>query len=623
MKIQRKVPEKMIHLIPAPKILREMSGKFPIAELENLVLPGSCPDPLLDAAVTLADEIQGVTGTRLRFVRSGMDDIAIRMKEDPSVPGPEAYGLSVRPDGIEIKASAWTGFFYAIHTLRQLIRTEGAAIPLLEIEDAPDFAARGFYHDCTRGKVPTLETLFRLADKMAYYKLNQLQLYVEHTFAFARHSDMWSGADPLTAEEILRLDSYCAARNIELIPSLSTFGHFYMGLRSKRKEHLNELDVKASEMPFSFTDRMRHYTLNPLDPGSIELVEDMLAEYLPLFRSRYFNICCDETFDLGKGKNAKLVKSPDDVTNLYCTFLKKVIAAVNKHGKSAMFWGDIIVAKPELIRELPPDTIPLEWDYGAQAAWHDTSVMQASGLNFYICPGVSGWNKFLNDIGNATQNIINYAKKGKKYGAVGLLNTDWGDKGHVNLLSCSWHGMALGAACAWNVEGSSDPAAFDRAFSRIELGDDSGEIVAAWRKAAGTLHVSYGPLAGLFDPAFESNRDEKVIDPIKALDKDEMRRTVPVLEECAAHAMAAFTKADPLDPLTRPEMLCAFRGERLMQLAVMAIVGYEGIDTRRLADEFRAFETEFAVLWHKRNKPSEYYRIRQLFMEATQYLDSL
>ncbi len=52
---------------------------------------------------------------------------------------------------------------------------------------------------------------------------------------------------------------------------------------------------------------MAHYTLNASDPDSIRLVEDMLAEFLPLFSSEYFNICCNETFDLGKGKNAAKV----------------------------------------------------------------------------------------------------------------------------------------------------------------------------------------------------------------------------------------------------------------------------------------------------------------------------
>lgn len=36
-------------------------------------------------------------------------------------------------------------------------------------------------------KVPTLESLYGLVDLMTRLKLNQLQLYMEHTFAYADH----------------------------------------------------------------------------------------------------------------------------------------------------------------------------------------------------------------------------------------------------------------------------------------------------------------------------------------------------------------------------------------------------------------------------------------------------
>ena len=613
----------MLHLLPVPRIVRGNPGSFQLSSLENLILPAVCPDPLLDALTVLADETEAVTGSRIRFARSAVAGISIRLENDPAISGREEYVLDVHEDGILLKASEWTGFFYGIQTLRQLIRTAKNMLPCLHAEDSPDFAARGFYHDCTRGKVPTLTTLFKLADKMAYYKLNQLQLYVEHTFAFARHSDMWSGADPLTAEEILRLDSYCAARNIELVPSISTFGHFYMGLRSKRKEHLNELDIKASEKPYSFHDRMRHYTLDPSDPGSLALVEDMLSEFLPLFRSRYCNICCDETFDLGKGKNADSGKTPGGTTALYVKFLKKIIAAVNKSGKSAMFWGDIIAECPELIRELPADTIPLEWDYSPDAKWRDTARMRDSGFSYYICPGVAGWNRFLCDLENASLNIIRYAEKGRKFGASGLLNTDWGDYGHINLLSCSCHGFVLGAACAWNGKASSDPAVFDRDFSLIELGDPTGGIVSAWRTVSANQKFSYADLQKLFDPGFSEEEKAEILRKLSGFDREEMRTALELCEKSESRAVMAFASASPLDPLAKSEILCAFRGERLVQLSLMAILGYDGIEPRSVADRLRAFETEFAALWHKRNKPSEYYRLRMLLMKVAERLDSI
>lgn len=64
-----------------------------------------------------------------------------------------------------------------------------------------------------------------------------------------------------------------------------------------------------------------------------------------------------------------------------------------------------------------------------------------------------------------------------KYGAVGLLNTDWGDYGHVNDYRLSIPGVLYGAAFSWNAE----EVPFDEineAISRLAYGDTSGKIVS-------------------------------------------------------------------------------------------------------------------------------------------------
>lgn len=613
----------MLNLIPMPKKIREIGGKVALTRFENLNLPENCSGSLLELAVLLADEIEAIVGKRLRFTRSEIAGPSIRLILTGSGKDSENYKLSVVRSEIKVEADSEKGLFYGLQTLRQLVRTEGAEIPSVKITDAPDYAARGFYHDCTRGKIPTLETLFRLADRLAYYKLNQLQLYIEHTFAFARHSDMWSGADPLTAEEIIRLDHYCRDRHIELIPSLSTFGHFYMGLRSQRKKHLNELDLDASEKPFSFFDRMAHYTLNASDPGSIRLVEDMLAEFLPLFSSDHFNICCDETFDLGKGKNAKKVAKPGATEKLYVDFLLKIMAAVKKYGKRVMFWGDIIAKAPELIKDLPPDTIPLEWDYSADVTRRDTGIMQKSGLDFYVCPGVSGWNTFLNRINTASQNIVNYAKCGLKYGAVGFLNTDWGDYGHVNLLGCSYHGLALGAAAGWNSKAAFDLDSFDRAFSVIEFGDPAKKIISAWRAESEANRFIYADVSRLFDQGISAEIEAKLWAEHRSISPASVRKYLKIAAKAEKTILEAGSRCDFLDPWAREEILCALRGNILMHEVMGALLKYDGFQPRETADKLRAFETRFAALWHRRNKPSEYYRVRELLMRVADHLDGM
>ena len=111
---------------------------------------------------------------------------------------------------------------------------------------------------------------------------------------------------------------------------MTTFGHCYEILRVKRLEHLNELGVKGTDYPYSWFDRQAHYTLNPSDPESIQLIHDLLDEYLPLFSSNYFNICCDETIDLDVGLNKKAGKDPGES---YINFTKQVINAVVERGR--------------------------------------------------------------------------------------------------------------------------------------------------------------------------------------------------------------------------------------------------------------------------------------------------
>ncbi len=618
----------MLHLIPQPQKVQQNAGVLALDSLENVRLPENVSSDMLGHVTTLADELENLSGKRLRFCASGVAGKAIELKRIRGDQNAQSYSLCITPDGIQARSSGGAGLFYAVQTLRQLIRDGGTVLPCMDIADKPDFPVRGFYHDCARGKIPSLKTLFALADKLAYYKINQMQLYIEHTFAFARHSDMWAGADPLTAEEILHLDAYCRARHVELVPSLSTFGHFYIGLRSKRKEHLNELDVRsllgscASELPFSFCARMDHYTLNASDPGSLKLIEDMLDEFLPLFSSKYCNICCDETFDLGHGKNRQLVQKLGSRTKLYTSFLKKIIQAVNRRGRIAMFWNDIIIEEPALAKELPPDTIQLEWDYTPDASLRDSRLTQAGGLPLYICPGCSGWNTFLNNIHVASQNIINYAKKGRKFKAGGLLNTDWGDFGHINLLGNSFHGMALGAACGWNTGASADRAAFDEAFSILELGDRTGNILKAWQTVSEKRLTDYRPIEFFVDPNPELD-PQRPYNMTKNITPEQFAETLDVYARSEADMMAAMVRARPLDGLVLKEILAGIRGDKLLHLILAAILGYPGYDPRKIADELRAFETQFTELWHLRNKPSEYYRIRTVLSALANKLDGL
>ena len=109
---------------------------------------------------------------------------------------------------------------------------------------------RGFYHDTTRGKVPKVETLKMLIDQMAYYKLNSLQLYVEHTFDFKEYATTKERTGYFTAEEIKELDDYCYENFIDFIPSLSCFGHLQELLEIPEYKHLCVLENHEQEFRY-------------------------------------------------------------------------------------------------------------------------------------------------------------------------------------------------------------------------------------------------------------------------------------------------------------------------------------------------------------------------------------
>jgi hypothetical protein len=617
------------HLVPAPRRLRTRAGTF---------------DAMACTAICTSTKIAENAGGTARiidaaFARSG-DGVLEITRGERAAPGevwldiaplasPQHYRIELGPRGAAIVGGGEAGLFYAAQTFAQLLaQARDGKLPALRIDDGPDFRVRGFYHDISRGKVPTRATLFTLIEKLARYKINQLQLYIEHTFAFANHPDVWAGADPLTADDIRAIDAHAAAHHVELVPSLSTFGHFYTALVSPRKHLLNELPIDASQLPFSWWDRMGHYTLDCRNPASLALVREMILELRPLFRSRLFNICCDETFDLGKGRNATEAARVGN-GRLYLDFLKQLMAIVREAGATPMFWGDIVGNHPELVRELPRDAIALDWDYSPNLKDTKSRLFKRARVPFHVCPGVTGWDRWVNDLDTATANILAFAKRGKRDGATGLLNTDWGDRGHINALGNSMHGALLGAAAAWNVSGTRADA-FDAAFGRLELGDaEAGARAVALMREAGNLNVvSWRQFTLWLDPTPHRPAtwwDERTGVPADMLAIEPRRAFAAAkrLEKIAAQFAKLVREEDAADPLARREFLLGCRGSALLNALgghivclVRAKKPTAGAPALlELTNDIRRFEAEFSRAWHARNRPSEYRRLRDALLE--------
>jgi hexosaminidase len=449
-------------LLPAPRHIEMTEGTFALADQRLILLDSAEPQALRFAAAHIQKTWHDRFGLTWQVVASAATPreqigLALRVTSELTL-SPQGYELVISPDGMTITAPDEAGVFYGICTLIQILESSTLHPPrptlhALRITDWPDFPVRGVMLDISRDKVPSMETLLSWVDMLAGWKINQLQLYTEHTFAYRQHPEVWANASPLTGQEILDLDAYCRERHIELVPNQNSFGHMNRWLIHPRYAPLAEV-VSGFETPWGHEDGP--FSLCPIDPGSLELVRSLYDELLPHFTSRMLNVGCDETFDVGQGRSkAKCEKL--GAGRVYLNFLLKIYREVKARGHTMQFWGDIIVQHPDLIPELPQDSIALEWGYESGHPFDAHGAQFATaGIPFYVCPGTSSWRSLAGRTDNALGNLLNAAENGLKHGATGYLNTDWGDEGHWQVLPVSYLGLAVGAAYSWALEANRD-----------------------------------------------------------------------------------------------------------------------------------------------------------------------
>jgi hexosaminidase len=434
-------------LLPAPRELSLASGSF---TLKNNALIVIASPELFFEACTAQDASSKYAAVRSEIVAGhGYSDTVLSLATDSTLSHPEGYRLTIDESGIAIHGTDSAGIFYGVCTLRQLLQQYGNTLPCLAIHDWPDFPARGVMLDISRDRVPTMQTLLDLVDRLASWKINQLQLYMEHTFAYRHHPEVWEQASPITGEEILELDDFCHQRHIDLIPNQNSLGHMERWLKHDRYHHLAECP-DGFEPPWG--GHMPPTTLNPLDPGSIELIAGLYDELLPHFTSPRFNVGGDEPWELGKDKSKAEFETKGG--RVYLEYLLKLHKEVTARGRQMQFWADIIVHYPELIPEVPKDITAMSWIYeggeDAEKEWnHQLKLVSSADLPFYVCPGTSSWNSLAGRSDNAIDNCRSAARLGLQYGAVGYLITDWGDNGHWQPLPVSYTGFAYGAGVSW------------------------------------------------------------------------------------------------------------------------------------------------------------------------------
>jgi hexosaminidase len=440
-----------LKLLPYPRSLRQQPGTFVLPVQSALYLEASLPRDtvLLPLAARLQSAVKPLD-VELELITGSSSHPRLAIRALPSDSAPKrlgGYTLTINQHGVSIHYREHEGLRASVATLRQLLREYGRRLPYLTIRDHPDFAKRGVMLDISRGRVPRLETLLGLVGQLADFKINEFQLYTEHTFAYRNYEPVWREWGPLTGEEILKLDAHCRQLGIELVPNQNSFGHLRYWLEYPP---LLKLAETAQPWPDQGGAFLRYpSTLAPTNPGTMPFLRELYDELLPYFTSPRLNVGCDETWDLGRGQSKQVCEAKGK-GRVYVDFLKKIYRETKVRKKQMMFWGDIILHYPELVRELPKDSIALNWGYEANHPFErEAAVFARSKVPFYTCPGTSTWMTLIGRHDNAFVNLQRAAEIGRVHGAIGYLNTDWGDGGHPQPLAVSYLPYLLGAAVSW------------------------------------------------------------------------------------------------------------------------------------------------------------------------------
>lgn len=445
--------------------------------------PGASPHPLTREPPHLVPRPRAIRllGGRVHITPGTRPEIRTR-----TLP-PQAYRLSITeaPSArVVVEAFGPAGERHALSTLAQLHRQYGPDVPALEIDDAPAIANRGVMLDVSRCRVPTMDELHRTVTLLAALKFNHLQLYTEHTFAYAGHEDIWRGSDPLTPSEVRTLDGWCREAGITLAANQNCFGHLRRWLRHPRYAPLAE-----THGPFRFLewDRLGPHSLCPHDPGSLRLVEDWLHQLLPCFSAGLVNLGCDETFDVGFGRS-RAVAERIGTGAVRLGFVARLCDAALRRGARPMFWGDMLAAHREHAGMVPAEAVALMWGYEPDIDFEaliDAAQEAAPGRECWVCPGTSSWLSIFGRPEERTINLRRAAWAAARRRAAGFMVCDWGDQGHRQQWPITLRALADAAEAAWTGV-PSDPGspgtiglACPVAASLHLFGDATGRVATA------------------------------------------------------------------------------------------------------------------------------------------------
>ncbi|MEE9320742.1 MAG: family 20 glycosylhydrolase [Granulosicoccus sp.] len=276
-----------------------------------------------------------------------------------------SYELVVSDTGITINGADEQALFYGAQSLLALVQPGKGTIPVMTVTDEPRFGFRGFHVDSARN-FHSLDTMKRLLDQMAAYKLNKLHLHLSddegwrleipslpeltsvgarRQFQLDSNGDVSEaaglmpqlgsgpaannqGSGHYSQAEFVELLAYAKDRFIDVIPEFDMPAHaraavVAMRARAARLGTPDDINIRLDDP--ADTSRyltIQHYDdglLNPCLPGTYRFVETIISDVQAMYAQagatlKTWHMGGDEARNVFKGGGFQDVNDADKVS---------------------------------------------------------------------------------------------------------------------------------------------------------------------------------------------------------------------------------------------------------------------------------------------------------------------
>ena len=394
------LPKKQkINIIPYPRSLHDLRG---YRQTTQPLMLSNVPHLAQSAIAWLQQKWHDTQKTVLSIHPEGK----LHYRARPQL-ADESYRVLIEEKDIWVEASTHQGFCRATATLLQLIHDHGERLPMLNIEDTPNYNYRGMMLDCARHFHP-IDRILSLIDQMAYYKFNTFHWHLTDDEAWRLEIDAfpqlteigaWRGPNETLIPQFSHIDhryggfyrksdvrnviAFAAERGIEVIPEIDIPGHCRAAIFSL-PELLKDPDDSSHYMSIQgFNDNV----LSPALSGTYHFIETVLNEISDLFSSQYIHIGGDEVPN-GVWQNSKACQTLmrhhgyTDPKMLQGHILNFAETIIQRNGKRMMGWEE--ARHGNLISQ---DTVIFSWlseEAGAESAKAGFDVVMQPAQYTYL-----------------------------------------------------------------------------------------------------------------------------------------------------------------------------------------------------------------------------------------------